>query len=333
LRLGVQTSSNVMTFVQGRNMARTASLFFLLLATAAFGVSASVESYLEAPRVTAALEQGRAAELGIGIRKNYLLAVALYCDAGTMGSPEGFFRVGRVLATGPRAVRNPAVANAYLALAARLGSHEALRYYDPKVENAPIDDGCGAHAGAAEFEGFDLDGYLGRQAPAKQRIALFIRNTAHQYNVDPRLALAIAMAESNFDSGAVSPQNAQGVMQLIPATQARFGVTRPFDPEQNIRGALAYLKWLGKRFAGDWRLIAAAYNSGEGAVERFGGIPPYPETQRYVRRVLHFAGFSARGKADPARQGLVGRGSEGQLAALLTVASARAPAAGAAVVD
>lgn len=65
---GVQTSSNVMTFVQGRTMARTASLFFLLLATAAFGVSASVESYLEAPRVTVALEQGRAAELGIGIR-------------------------------------------------------------------------------------------------------------------------------------------------------------------------------------------------------------------------------------------------------------------------
>ncbi len=329
----MKTSSKVMNIVQGNSMARTASLFLLLVATAAAGAPARVDSYLEAPRVAAALEQGRAAELGIGIRKNHLLAVALYCDAGTMGSPEGFFRVGRLLASGPRALRNAAVANAYLALAARLGSHEAVRYYDPKVENAPIGDGCGALAGAAEIEGFDLDGFLGRQAPAKQRIALFIRNTAHQYNVDPRLALAIAMAESNFDAGAVSPQNAQGVMQLIPATQARFGVTRPFDPEQNIRGALAYLKWLNTRFAGDWRLIAAAYNSGEGAVERFGGIPPYPETQRYVRRVLHFAGFSSRARADPAGQGIVGRGSAGHPAALLAVASARAPTAGSAAVD
>ena len=116
-----------------------------------------------------------------------------------------------------------------------------------------------------------------------------------------RIALAIALAESNLNPDAVSPKNAQGVMQLIPDTQARFGVTRPFDPESNIRGGLAYLKWLKARFAGDWALIAAAYNAGEGAVERHGGIPPYRETESYVRRVLFFAGHPDRRAPDASR--------------------------------
>lgn len=306
-------------------MVRTA-LMLVSLAIGLAGQSVRADDYIEAPRVVAVLEQGRAAELGIGIRKNLLLAIALYCDAGTMGSPEGFFRVGRVLATAPRTLRNPAMANAYLALAARLGNHEALRYYDPQVANAVIGDECGAYAGGAAAEYFDLDGYLARQSPARQKIALLIRQGARQYDIDPRLALAIAMAESNLDPGAVSPQNAQGVMQLIPATQERFGVTRPFDPEQNVRGALAYLKWLSKRFAGDWRLVAAAYNAGEGTVDRYAGIPPYAETQQYVRRVLHFAGYAQRnrtslGGQDPVRR--TERRQAGLLAAAPAVARAQ----------
>jgi len=268
----------------------------LMVAIAVSGGSAQAESDIEAPRVTAALQQGRAAELGIGIRRNLLLAVGLYCEAGTMGSPEGFYRVGRVLASAPGPLRNPAMANAYLALAARLGHHEALRHYDSRVSNAVIGDECGVYGSGAGGSRFDLDGYLAGQSPTKQKIALLIRNAARQYNVDPRLALAIAIAESNLDATAVSPRNAQGVMQLIPATQERFGVTRPFDPEHNVRGALAYLRWLDKRFAGDWRLIVAAYNSGEGAVERYSGVPPFAETQQYVRRVLHFSGFAPREK-------------------------------------
>lgn len=74
-------------------------------------------------------------------------------------------------------------------------------------------------------------------------------------------------------------------MQLIPETAVRFNVTKPFDPEQNIRGGLAYLRWLLAYFKGDVALVAAAYNAGEGTVNRFGGIPPYPETQGYVKRI------------------------------------------------
>lgn len=284
-------------------------LFLLLSGTVGAGAQQpdAADTYLEAPRVTAALAQGRAAEIGSGIRKNLSLAVALYCDAGAMGSPEGFFRVGRLLAGEAASVDQRRVANAYLALAARLGSVEALKYHVAGVGNGELGDDCAGTAGGAlakrqmaggvwETSSFDLDAYLARQPLAKQRIAVLIRNVAPQYKVDPRLALAIALAESNLNADAVSPKNAQGVMQLIPATQERFGVRQPFDPEHNVRGALAYLNWLQKRFAGDWRLVVAAYNSGEGAVDRYGGIPPYPETQQYVRRVLHLTGAPAKVK-------------------------------------
>ena len=273
----------------------------LLIIAVAFTAPARAEPLAEAPRVLAALEQGRAAETGKGVGKNLQLAIRLYCDAAAMGSPEGFSRIGRVLATAPGNMRNPGMANAYLAMAASLGNDEALQYYDPRHGNAEIEGDCPASVGMGPTDvaelGFDVDAYLSKQPLAKQQIASLIRKVAAKNNMDPRFALAIAMAESNLDPTAVSPKNAQGLMQLIPATQERFGVTRPFDPEQNIKGALAYIRWLDKRFAGDWRLVADAYNAGEGAVDRHNGIPPYAETQQYVRRVMHFSGMSAKKRA------------------------------------
>jgi soluble lytic murein transglycosylase-like protein len=92
-------------------------------------------------------------------------------------------------------------------------------------------------------------------------------------------------AESAFNPNALSRVGAQGLMQLMPATAERFGVDDPFAPAQNIEGGTRYLAWLLKRFNGDTRLAAAGYNAGEGAVDRFGGVPPYEETQRFVERV------------------------------------------------
>jgi soluble lytic murein transglycosylase-like protein len=247
---------------------------------------------IEAPRALAALEQGLAAEFGHGLRRNALLAIRLYCDAAVTGSSEGFFRIGRVLAHGPLHLRNPALANAYFAQAAQLGHHAATEHFDPTVSFAPLVDDCSKLEPGLATGPFDLDGYLSALSPARRRVAELIRHHAARYGIEVRIALAIALAESNLNAEAVSPKNAQGVMQLIPDTQARFGVTRPFDAESNIKGGLAYLKWLKARFDGDWSLIAAAYNAGEGAVERHGGIPPYRETEGYVRRVLFFAGFA-----------------------------------------
>ena len=266
-----------------------APLFFLLIL---FGMlpQAHAESFQEAPRILAALAQGQAAENGPG--KNLVQAIRLYCDAATMGSPEGFFRVGRVLATAPGDLRNPQLANSYLALAARLGNAAAMRYYDASKGSGEVDGECMPSLGDGEEGLFNMEAYLNRQPLERQKIARLIRKEAPKFNIDVRFALAVALAESNLDPAAVSPQNAQGVMQLMPATQARFGVRKAFDPEQNIKGAMAYLRWLGKRFEGDWRLVAAAYNAGEGAVDRHSGVPPYAETRQYVRRVMYFSGMS-----------------------------------------
>lgn len=250
----------------------------------------------EAPRIVAALEQGLAVETGVGLRRNPVMAIKFYCDAGIMGSSEGFFRVGRILSNGPRFLRNPALSNAYLALAARLGHHRAAMLHDEGVENAPLEQECGNFVSDLHADRFDLEGYLSGLSPAKREISRLIQRLAAGYGIDVRIALAIGLAESNLNSKAVSPANAQGVMQLIPATQERFGVKDPFDAEANIKGGLAYLKWLKARFGGDWELVAAAYNAGEGAVDRHDGVPPYRETQQYVKRVLFLAGFTMPGK-------------------------------------
>ncbi|NJD34174.1 MAG: lytic transglycosylase domain-containing protein [Betaproteobacteria bacterium] len=270
----------------------------LLFACVALLAAANVRAQtpeLEAPHAVAALEQGQAAEMGLGIQRNTRLAIRLYCDAAITGSAEGFFRIGRILARGPLHLRNPALANAYLAQAAQLGHHVAIDYFDESVPFAPLEGDCSKLDLGPLTEPFDLDGYLSALSPARRRIADLIRRHAASYGSEVRVALAIALAESNLNAEAVSPKNAQGVMQLIPRTQVRFGVTRPFDPESNIKGGLAYLKWLKARFDGDWELIAAAYNAGEGAVEKYGGIPPYRETEIYVKRVLFFAGIEGSG--------------------------------------
>ena len=139
---------------------------------------------------------------------------------------------------------------------------------------------------------FDLDRYVTGLPLPRQKIVRLIRALAPRYGVDPRLALAVATVESNLDPWAVSPKQAIGIMQLIPATAERFNVKKPFDPEQNIRGGLAYLRWLHQYFAGDTVRILAAYNAGEKAVDRYRGIPPYGETLMYVARVLSFSGRS-----------------------------------------
>jgi soluble lytic murein transglycosylase-like protein len=127
------------------------------------------------------------------------------------------------------------------------------------------------------------------QAPAipmaPREIMQLVQRLAPQYEVDSNLALAVIYAESAFNPAAVSPANAQGLMQLIPETAERFGIKQPFKPDENIKGGLAYLRWLLAYFQGDVSLVLAAYNAGEGAVEKHRGIPPYNETRDYVKKI------------------------------------------------
>ncbi|HQR46152.1 MAG TPA: lytic transglycosylase domain-containing protein [Thermoanaerobaculia bacterium] len=113
-----------------------------------------------------------------------------------------------------------------------------------------------------------------------------ILEAARAHRIDPALIAAVIKAESNFVPSAVSRKGARGLMQLMPATARRMGVRRDFDPGENISGGTAYLAELARRFGEtSVELILAAYNAGEQAVESFGGIPPYRETQAYVKKV------------------------------------------------
>lgn len=116
-----------------------------------------------------------------------------------------------------------------------------------------------------------------------------IAAAANEFGVDEAVVRAIIHAESAFNPNALSRVGAQGLMQLMPATAKRFGVGNAFEPSQNIRGGVRYLAWLLKRFKGDLTLAAAGYNAGEGAVDKYRGVPPYSETQRYVVRVAQLA--------------------------------------------
>lgn len=127
-------------------------------------------------------------------------------------------------------------------------------------------------------------------AAADSRVA----DVAARHGLPVRLVEAVVAIESAGNPSAVSPKGAMGLMQLMPATAARFGVTDPFDAEESLEGGCAYLRWLLDRFDGSVALALAGYNAGEGAVERHGGIPPFEETRAYVRSVLARLGPSAR---------------------------------------
>jgi soluble lytic murein transglycosylase-like protein len=119
-----------------------------------------------------------------------------------------------------------------------------------------------------------------------RQIADLVRQLAGQFQVDPALVMAVIHQESGFNTAALSAKKAQGLMQLMPQTALRFGVRHPFDPEDNIRGGIAYLHWLLRHFGGNVALVLAGYNAGENAVDRYRGIPPYPETRHYVRCIM-----------------------------------------------
>jgi soluble lytic murein transglycosylase-like protein len=112
-----------------------------------------------------------------------------------------------------------------------------------------------------------------------------VDNIARRHNVEPSLVDSVIRVESNYNPNAVSSAGAIGLMQLIPSTAKRFGVSNTFHPAQNIEGGVRYLKYLMELYRGDERLALAAYNAGEGAVAKYKGIPPYPETQNYVYQV------------------------------------------------
>ncbi|HEX7151714.1 MAG TPA: lytic transglycosylase domain-containing protein [Thermoanaerobaculia bacterium] len=128
--------------------------------------------------------------------------------------------------------------------------------------------------------------WLAKQHDRRTKYDEIIERHAARYGVDPVLVRAVIQVESNFNANCVSNKGARGLMQLMPATAKRYGVKDINDPEENIRGGVKFLADLQKLFRDDLRRMLAGYNAGENAVLRYGGIPPYEETQTYVARAL-----------------------------------------------
>jgi hypothetical protein len=230
-----------------------------------------------------------------GVPKDLTKAHNLYCHAARYGNAQAQFKLGWIYANGRGVPQDDGIAAALFQRAADRGHEQAaqllrvVRQQDevklpacliptalPVASALPLPP---AHLmQVAEWEPT-------RAIVAPKEIIQLVQRLAPQYAVDSNLALALISVESGFNSSALSPAKAQGLMQLIPETAERFGVKRPFDPDENIKGGLAYLRWLLAFFQGDVPLVLAAYNAGEGAVEKFRGIPPYAETQDYVRKI------------------------------------------------
>ncbi|MHB8724596.1 MAG: transglycosylase SLT domain-containing protein [Casimicrobiaceae bacterium] len=245
------------------------------------------------PSLAEKLARAQSYEYGEGLPQDRHLAAAMYCEAAVAGSPEAAFRLGWMYANGRGVAHEDGTAVALFQLAASEGDAfsttvlqrlpgtpgmlpDCMRPVAPPASPTPL-------VAEAPDEGPDPFADL---PPWKRKIADLVTQLAPHYGIEPRLALAVIAVESNFDAFARSVKDAQGLMQLLPETAERFKVRNPFDMRENVRGGLAYLRWLLAYYRGEVTLAAAAYNAGEKAVDHYGGVPPYRETRDYVRRVV-----------------------------------------------
>jgi soluble lytic murein transglycosylase-like protein len=245
-------------------------------------------------RLAALRNQATALEHGEGVVRNAELAARLYCDAARDGDAESQYSLGWMYANGRGVERDDRAAAYFFHAAAEQGVAQA----QAMLQRVGAPDGS-----VPECMRPPPPPVVVAEAPppspapqpvlAPKAIAKLVDTMAPAFKVEPQLVLAIIKAESNFDVDALSPKNAMGLMQLIPETAERFNVANPYDAKQNIRGGMAYLRWLLAYFEGDVALVAAAYNAGEGTVERYRGVPPYRETREYVQRILRTLGAVA----------------------------------------
>src|SRR5262245_1277382 len=252
----------------------------VLALVAALGSTGLADAQIAAPAARDSVARGIAYEHGEGVSKDSQLAASLYCKAARAGDSEGQFRLGWMYANGRGVPRDDAIAASLFARAAARGHDYAqrmLRFVGDARDRLPP---C---MRAASLE----EGPLANLPAHKRELGGLAFRLAPSYGIRPQLALAVIATESSFEPTARSPKDARGLMQLMPGTARRFGVANAFDPNENVRGGLAYLQWLLSYYQGRVVLVAAAYNAGEGAVDRYRGMPPYPETRAYVRKILH----------------------------------------------
>ena len=290
---------------------RCYSLLLVCLCLSVFALAAEahfsdfeIETFENEPeQVRPLLEQATLLSRQAENADNLWRAGVAYCRASQLGSVEAMYRLGMLYAFGKGVEENTGYANALFSTAAMQGHLQAQNMLETMQE---------AGQKKASVDALDLpacvhSAVLPKRAPVKESVAEqptkidaeiqalpkkqrwllgLVEKLSQWYDIDPKLALSIIMVESNFEQNAVSPKSAMGLMQLIPETAERFNVKNAYNASQNIKGGLSYLRWLMAYFKGDVKLVVAAYNAGEGAVNKHRGVPPYTETKQYVKRVM-----------------------------------------------
>ena len=283
------------------------ALVLLLYAVAGQGATPVLDwqVLLAEPDPEELMELASQYEHAIGYRRDYGRARQLYCAAARLGYLPAQTRLAWMYANGLGAPRDTDLAAAWMEVVAANGDLQARKFLafvgEPGVTRKPrctYESRFDAYA-VATIPGKDWDAGVNVASPERKQIAAWVRALAPDYGLDPNLILAIIQTESNFNPRARSPANAQGLMQLIPSTAARFGVKDRTNPVQNLHGGMAYVRWLLSFFQGDLKLSLAGYNAGEHAVEKYLGIPPYRETQNYVRKVIRAYGRNSHPPIEP----------------------------------
>jgi len=281
------------------------------------------------------LAAGQRHENGIGALQDLDRAIGSYCAAARLENADARYHLGWLYLSGRLGKVDEVLATAWFKQALALGHQRAYQQLqglkaldlrlEEELEQAPpcviranmvarrIADLRPPPAGASESDTRlaprpEDKGPSLREIGVREIFAL-VERLAPDYRLQPALVMAVIEAESNFNIEAQSPKNAQGLMQLIPPIADRFGVTNVWDPVQNLKGGMAYLRWLLDYFEGDLLLALAGYNAGEQAVIKHGGVPPYPETQAYVKRIQRRLGIGAGAKSTQASwQAMAGKG-------------------------